>query len=80
MPEGITEIVTHPSLASLSTVATLADSLSREDLMFLSSPARRLELQALMDPDMRVVADRRGIRLTSFGALSPDLVEASRSC
>lgn len=80
MPEGITEIVTHPSLASVSTVATLADSLSREDLMFLSSPARRLELQALMDPDMRVVADRRGIRLTSFGALSPDLVEASRSC
>jgi predicted glycoside hydrolase/deacetylase ChbG (UPF0249 family) len=68
LPEGVTEIVTHPSLASMSTVASLAGGLSRADVMFLSSPGRRLEFEALKDPQIRSIVQQHGIELTSFGA------------
>jgi predicted glycoside hydrolase/deacetylase ChbG (UPF0249 family) len=70
LPEGVTEIVTHPSLASTETVAMLARHVSREDLMFLSSPGRRLEFEALMDGGVRAMVSGRGITLASFGTLS----------
>lgn len=70
LPDGITEIVTHPSLASTETVALLARHVSREDLMFLSSRARRVELEALIDGDVRTMVAERGIALNSFGTLT----------
>jgi predicted glycoside hydrolase/deacetylase ChbG (UPF0249 family) len=70
LTEGVTEIVTHPSLASMSSVAPLAGNLSREDLMFLTAPGRRQEVEALMDPGMRALLAEHGITLTSFGAAS----------
>ena len=70
LPDGVTEIVTHPSLASTEAVAMLATHVSREDLMFLSSPARRWELDALIDPGVRATIADHGIALASFSALS----------
>jgi predicted glycoside hydrolase/deacetylase ChbG (UPF0249 family) len=70
LPEGITEIVSHPSLASTSTTAALAGSLSREDALFLCAPARRRELEALMDPEVQSVIQQQRITLTSFGTFS----------
>lgn len=70
LPEGVTEIVTHPSLASTATVAALAGELSREDLTFLGAPGRRHELEALMDPQVREAIRQNGIELASFGALA----------
>jgi predicted glycoside hydrolase/deacetylase ChbG (UPF0249 family) len=77
LPDGVTEIVTHPSLASVSGVATLAGKLSREDMTFLSSRARRLELEALIDPLVRSTIPQHGIELASFGALSRPALAAA---
>jgi chitin disaccharide deacetylase len=70
LPDGVTEIVTHPSLASMTTAAALAGSVSREDLMFLTSPGRRLEFEALINAEVKSLIPQRGIHLASFGGVA----------
>jgi hypothetical protein len=65
----VTEIVTHPSLASPASASTLAQTMSADDTRFLGLPARRLEFEALVDPQIRSLVGRQGIHLTSFGAV-----------
>ncbi len=65
LPEGTTEVLVHPSLASASTVATLAPVVSRADVSFLGASARRLEFDALVNASVRRAAERHGIKLVS---------------
>jgi predicted glycoside hydrolase/deacetylase ChbG (UPF0249 family) len=55
LPEGVTEVACHPGCA--------------DDLVTMYREERRIELDALCDPDVRRVVGEEGIELISFAAL-----------
>jgi hopanoid biosynthesis associated protein HpnK len=70
VPDGISEIITHPSFASSSDLAARAPHYAAEDLTFLRSPRRREEAAALIHADVRRLITALQIRLTSFRELA----------
>jgi hopanoid biosynthesis associated protein HpnK len=60
LPEGVTELITHPSL---ETDHSHRGALSDGDRGFLRSPRRRQEYDALLDPEIRQLVDRVGVQL-----------------
>lgn len=60
LPEGVFELITHPSLAGPQEDAGL---LSAEDQEFLFSPCRRAEYDAILSPEFRRLVDQAGISL-----------------
>jgi predicted glycoside hydrolase/deacetylase ChbG (UPF0249 family) len=71
---GITEIIVHPGCDAHESQKLECASM---DLRFLSSPNRRLELEALTNPAVATITARRGVHLTSFGALAADTPRAA---
>lgn len=59
---GVTEIATHPG----HTNPDVTPAWSAADNLFLKSPKRVLELQALTDPRIRDLIDKREIQLVRF--------------
>jgi chitin disaccharide deacetylase len=60
LPEGLSELITHPSLeAEPDPQAALSD----DDRDFLASPCRRQEYEALLDPLVHQSLDRAGTQL-----------------
>jgi predicted glycoside hydrolase/deacetylase ChbG (UPF0249 family) len=70
LPNGVTEILVHPSLASAAAVAELTPAISRADAEFLASPGRRSEFDALVDGSVLAVVQRLGIDLVSFASIA----------
>ena len=65
LPDGVTEVVTHPgTLEGTLPPETLA-VLSRADRRFLQSPNRRLELSALLDVSLRRLLESERLCLIS---------------
>lgn len=60
LPDGVFELITHPSLAGPRDHAEL---LSPEDREFLFSPYRKAEYDAMLDPDLRRLVNQAGISL-----------------
>lgn len=48
LPQGVTEIITHPSLSP----QVSANRMAAVDVQFARSPLRKLEFEALVDPDL----------------------------
>jgi chitin disaccharide deacetylase len=60
LPEGVTELITHPSL---ETGRADSGALSAADRAFLGSPRRRQEFEALLDPGVRQLVAAVGAQL-----------------
>jgi predicted glycoside hydrolase/deacetylase ChbG (UPF0249 family) len=63
LPDGITEVVTHPG-TSIEEASPLS-ALSRADRRFLQSPNRRLELRTLLDESFKRLLESQRIQLIS---------------
>jgi hypothetical protein len=63
LPDGITEVVTHPG-TSIEEASPLS-ALSRADRRFLQSPNRRLELRTLLDESFKRLLKSQRIQLIS---------------
>jgi len=74
LPEGTSELFTHPALPDDGVVgdgAAAELACSRADRSFLHSRRRVAELEALVDPALPELLQRYGITLATFGQLSP---------
>ena len=77
LPQGTTEIVTHPGLPLKSpSLSTL--SCAPIDRAFLQSSGREAELAALVDPDVRRAVETERIELGSFRRFSGDAAVRSQ--
>ncbi len=81
---GITEVIVHPGFAREHEQGWDNPSLldqgmhcAEVDFRFLSSANRQRELEALTSPSVVRIAARRGLHLTSFGALATETPRAA---
>jgi hypothetical protein len=69
LPEGTSEIFTHPSLGDARCDAGYEIACSPADRGFLGSRRRAAELAALLDPALPELIAHYGLRLATFGEL-----------
>jgi chitin disaccharide deacetylase len=65
LPDGITEVVTHPGTSIDGPAQETLSALSRADQRFLQSPNRRLELRTLLDDALKRLLESERIQLLS---------------
>jgi predicted glycoside hydrolase/deacetylase ChbG (UPF0249 family) len=73
LEEGLSEVLSHPGAGpdasqAAECIVSESERLSEADARFLASPDRVRELEALLDPRLRVQLDRLGIQRTTFAA------------